>query len=181
MTPPRWSDDVIDRYAAEFGAADATTRSFVDGLVYGFYDAVLDIGCGTGAALRYAIDRFKGFQATGLDLPRMIHHARKASAEYDITYVEGTAEALPFPDASFRMVFALNSIHHWVDRQKGLQEVARVLKPSGVFALGGDVFDRTMLPEGQDYADEMTAVGIPMHHSMITDEGYLFTYGRKVA
>ena len=174
-----WSDDAIDWYASEHGEADALTRTLIDMAVYAFHAATLDIGCGTGAALRYAHDRFNSGTLVGLDLPRMIDHARAASEGYDITFVAGTAEALPFPDEHFNLVLALNAIHHWQDQEKGLSEAARVLKPSGVLVIGGERFGTDILPDGQDYEAAMAAVGVPVHRAIDAEGGGFFTYGRK--
>lgn len=40
--------------------------------------------------------------------------------------VQGVAEALPFPDASFDAVMAVLTVHHWTDQAKGLAEMRRV-------------------------------------------------------
>jgi SAM-dependent methyltransferase len=40
--------------------------------------------------------------------------------------VQGTAEALPFADASFDAAMAILTLHHWTDKIAGLQELRRV-------------------------------------------------------
>jgi ubiquinone/menaquinone biosynthesis C-methylase UbiE len=49
----------------------------------------------------------------------------------NIRTVQGTAEALPFPDAHFDMAISRYSAHHWHDVPAALREVRRVLKPGG--------------------------------------------------
>jgi len=51
---------------------------------------------------------------------------------------QGSAERLPFADASFDMVLSRFSAHHWGDVPAALREVSRVLKPAGT-AVFGDV------------------------------------------
>src|SRR5437879_4726343 len=45
------------------------------------------------------------------------------------------AEALPYPDQTADLVLSSLSFHHWAAQQKGLQEIARVLRPAGWFCL----------------------------------------------
>ena len=44
----------------------------------------------------------------------------------------GDVASLPFPDASFSAVVSTFSLHHWQDPAKGLEEIYRVLRPSGI-------------------------------------------------
>ena len=57
---------------------------------------------------------------------------------------EGSVEALPWPDESFDLVTACETIYFWGDLAKAFGEVARVLKPAGTFA----VFIEAADPEG---------------------------------
>jgi ubiquinone/menaquinone biosynthesis C-methylase UbiE len=49
----------------------------------------------------------------------------------NVTFAQGSAEALPLPDESATVVWALSSVHHWADRSAGLSETRRVLAPGG--------------------------------------------------
>ena len=49
--------------------------------------------------------------------------------------VQAGAEDLPFPDASFDVVWTIASFHHWGDPDRGLTQVLRVLRPGGRFLL----------------------------------------------
>src|SRR5215471_18991632 len=68
---------------------------------------VLDVACGTGnAAIRAAQ---AGGRVVGVDLtPELFDAARSGAAEagVEVEWVEGDAEALPFPDASFDVVLS---------------------------------------------------------------------------
>ena len=104
-------------------------------------DQVLEVGCGTGTLTLLAKNRAgpEG-KVFGIDpLPQMIETARKKAqkAKLDITFQAGFIEDIPFPDASFDVVLASFMIFHTDDaiRQKGLDEVYRVLKPSGKFLI----------------------------------------------
>lgn len=52
-----------------------------------------------------------------------------------------SAESLPFPDQTADIVFSSLSFHHWSNQERGIQEIARVLRPGGWFCLA----DHTML------------------------------------
>jgi 2-polyprenyl-6-hydroxyphenyl methylase / 3-demethylubiquinone-9 3-methyltransferase len=106
--------------------------------------AVLDVGCGGGfLAEEFARD---GFTVTGIDpAARSLEAARKHAADNNlaIDYREGKGEALPFPDASFDIVACCDVLEHVDDLNLVISEVARALKPGGVFCY--DTVNRTWL------------------------------------
>jgi SAM-dependent methyltransferase len=101
---------------------------------------VLDLGAGTGkltAALLTA-----GHRVTALELlPEM--RAVLAEKLPDATVIDGRAEDLQLADASFDAVVA-GSAFHWFERQPALDEIARVLRPPGVFGLLGNRYDTSV-------------------------------------
>ena len=108
--------------------------------------SVLDVGCGTGA-LAIAAKGFVGAggEVTGVDpSPEMVARAKRkaAKAGVDVRFEVGTIEALPFPDAAFDTALSTLMLHHLTDDglEKGLGEVARVLKAGGRF-LAVDIGD----------------------------------------
>jgi SAM-dependent methyltransferase len=102
---------------------------------------VLDVGCGTGRLLRAARPCYPAAELVGVDLAgRMVASAIAATpSRLAVRYVQAQAERLPFPDASFDLVFATMSLRHWADLPAGIAEAARVLSPPGMIVLG-DVF-----------------------------------------
>lgn len=100
-------------------------------------DRVVDIGCGPGTAARIAAR--KGARVTGVDPSEsMLRMARLVTRPLvrrfrrsTITWAEGSAEALPVPDRSTDVVWALATVHHWHDVTTALAEVRRVLAPGG--------------------------------------------------
>jgi 2-polyprenyl-6-hydroxyphenyl methylase/3-demethylubiquinone-9 3-methyltransferase len=105
---------------------------------------VLDIGCGGG----FLAEEFarEGFTVTGIDpAARSLEAARKHAADnnLEIDYREGKGEALPFPDASFDIVACCDVLEHVDDLTMVIGEVARTLKPGGVFCY--DTVNRTWL------------------------------------
>ncbi len=94
-------------------------------------DRLVDIGCGPGNAVRAAAQR--GARAVGVDpSPLMLRLARFATRDLpNVSWSQGTAEALPVPDGSATVVWSLKTVHHWKDVTAGLAEIRRVLAPSG--------------------------------------------------
>jgi ubiquinone/menaquinone biosynthesis C-methylase UbiE len=101
---------------------------------------VLDLGAGTGkltAALLAA-----GHSVTALEpLPEM--RAILTATLPAATAIDGRAEDLPLADRSVDAVVA-GSAFHWFDREPALDEIARVLRPPGVFGLLGNRFDTSV-------------------------------------
>ncbi len=103
--------------------------------------ALLDAGCGTGGMLERVRAAFPQAALTGLDFsPRALEltAARNLSA----TLEQGSADALPFADATFDIVLSLDVIVlHGVDDAKALREMHRVLKPGGRLIMNVAAFD----------------------------------------
>ena len=106
-------------------------------------DTILaDIGCGPGSItldLARHIESLggKASQVTGIDFaPEAIGVATKAAAEadLDVTFTQGEATALPFPDDSVDVAFMAQVLHHLPDPIAALKECARIVKPGGIIA-----------------------------------------------
>lgn len=110
-----------------------SNRLLVDHAALASEDATLDIGCGPGAAVRSAAAIVTGGHAVGVDRsPAMVDIARKRSAHLgNVTFEVGSAEALPFDDDTFTVVWTAHAFHHWEDRERGIGEAQRVLAPGG--------------------------------------------------
>ena len=101
-------------------------------------DVALDIGCGSGTAVREAAARLIAGRAIGVDpSPAMLRIATEQTAGHEgrerIEFLQGHAGHLPLAEASVTVVWAINSIHHWNSVGEGLQEVRRVLITDGRF------------------------------------------------
>ncbi len=108
-------------------------------------DRLLDVGCGSGAAVRAAaptVDR-----AVGVDLsPGMIDRARElARATPNVEFAVADAEALPFDGATFTTLLCTTSLHHYPSPERAVAEMARVLTPGGRVVIADMVSDRLIM------------------------------------
>jgi SAM-dependent methyltransferase len=103
-------------------------------------DDVLEIGAGTGGLTRRLVGRHAHVRAVEPDARmRAVLLARVPGVEV----VAGSAEQIPAADASFDAVIGA-SMWHWVDEERALPEVARVLRPGGSFSLLWGGTDRSV-------------------------------------
>lgn len=118
----------------------APNRRAIDELDVSAPDAVLDIGCGPGAALsvlaaRACLGRVAGIDPSPL-MVRLAQRRNRALIEQGrVTVARADTSALPFPDATFDRALCVHVIYFWPDLDHGLREIARVLKPGGRLAL----------------------------------------------
>ena len=107
---------------------------------------VLDDGCGSGWAARLLAKQSIAGRVVGIDVSdEMVRVAREQSS--DITNVEfqvASAENLPFPDDTFTHAFSMESLYYYTDISKAVGEIARVLKPGGLFVVVVDLYQENL-------------------------------------
>ncbi len=98
---------------------------------------VLEIGCGRGVGTEIIFKRFGAREVHAFDLdPDMVAQASDRLSAYPSDRLKlfvGDASVIDEPDASFDAVFDFAIIHHIPNWQDAVAEVARVLKPGGLF------------------------------------------------
>src|SRR5215217_6121167 len=93
------------------------------------HDRVLDVACGTGDILLRA--RAPARVAVGLDVTLRMLRLAAAKAEPSPRLVAGDMQELPFPAASFTVVTAGYGLRNVPRIEEAIDEIARVLAPSG--------------------------------------------------
>ena len=124
-----WGSAPFERVAETLAEMHRAVIEVVDG---GQGDQWLDVGCGTGELACMAVDT--GATVVGSDLsPVLIETARRQAAERgcDVTFEEGDAEALSYPDASFDIVTSSVGAIFAPDHEAVAAELARVCRPGG--------------------------------------------------
>jgi ubiquinone/menaquinone biosynthesis C-methylase UbiE len=100
---------------------------------------VVDLGCGTGLSTRFWAERAR--QVIGMDPnEEMLAVARVRTGAKNIAYVYGYGHLVALISDCADIITCSQSLH-WMDPQLTLLEVARLLRPGGVFA----VYDHTSL------------------------------------
>lgn len=93
---------------------------------------VIDIGCGTGRALKAAMDR--GCDPIGIDLSEnQLKEARKLVGE-QVRLIKADMRSIPLPDRSADRVLLIAALHHLPTREErvdALREANRILRDGG--------------------------------------------------
>ena len=111
---PRWRRFMVDRLPRDGGH-------------------VLDVATGTGLVAEELLAR--GFRVTGLDQSPGMLAAARARFAGRVELVEASADALPFPDASFDHLTFTYLLRYVDDPGGTLAELARVVRPGGTVAM----------------------------------------------
>jgi SAM-dependent methyltransferase len=161
-------------------AAELTAR-FVDAVDAGPDTTILDVACGPGivtAALAAKARAVVAFDLTPEMLLQARHRCAKAGLT-NVTFQQGSATALPFPDNSFDGVVTRLSVHHFDAPRLVLNEMFRVLKPGQKFVVA-DVVSSEDAGESELH-NAIEVLRDPSHvrmlpatelTSMITDAGF---------
>jgi len=93
---------------------------------------VLDIGCGTGELAKKLTVRFKKAEVQGVDISEtMIKQASAKKMPRPVRFKLGDVEQLPYKDNSFDVITCSHSFHHYINKDRAVSEMHRVLKPNG--------------------------------------------------
>ena len=96
---------------------------------------VLDVGTGPGRLPIMIAKAGKLLQVAGVDtsadMVKIATEAARQAGVKNVSFRQGNAAALPFPDAEFDLVVSTLSFHHWKQPEQALDEVYRVLREGG--------------------------------------------------
>lgn len=127
-----WSDDI--RWVRTLKNLVPGRLSWMDRQIDWSGKAVLDLGCAGGFMAEALVAR--GAQVTGIDPAAAAIDAARAHAAQtgrSIRYDVGVGEALPYADATYDAVVCVDVLEHVQDLSQVMAEVARVLRPGGLF------------------------------------------------
>ncbi len=117
----RWSRPVGDQFLAWLGLAQ--------GLEW------VDVGCGNGAFTQRLVTHAAPARVEAIDpSPAQIRHATAHAAAANVSYREGDAMALPYPDRSFDAATMALVLFFVPEPTRGLAEMVRVVRPGGTVA-----------------------------------------------
>ena len=119
---------------------------------------VADLGCGAGFLTRLLGERFD--RVIAVDHSAAMREAARASVPEDapIEWRRGELETLPLADGEVDAVFSNLVLHHVVEIDRAVEEIARVLRP------GGRVVITDLLPHQEEWMREELAaerLGLP--------------------
>ncbi|HEY1739847.1 MAG TPA: methyltransferase domain-containing protein [Acidimicrobiia bacterium] len=128
-----------------FAARPSSTLAWIEPLTPDMI--VLDVACGAAHAAEPVAVAVR--QVVGVDLTAALLRVGAgrlhANGVHNVLLQEGDAEALPFLDDSFDVVFCRSSLHHFGAPRTAVAEMERVCRPSGRVVLVDLV-----VPEGVD-------------------------------
>jgi len=140
--PPLQHETLVDAQFGSRAAAYVASAVHAQGddlrdvaaMVAGHASArVLDLGCGGGHVAFAVAPHVAEVIAYDLsdDMLAAVTAEARARGLANLATQRGSAESLPFDDASFDFVFTRFSVHHWYDAAAGIREARRVLAPGG--------------------------------------------------
>jgi ubiquinone/menaquinone biosynthesis C-methylase UbiE len=122
-------------------------------------DHVLDLGTGSGYALRALANTYGIAKGIGLDgSPEMVSNARSYTADAElgdseIEFHVGKFGSLPFEDDSVDHVFTMEAFYYSADPQETLREIKRVLAPGGTFYCAVNYYEENV--HSHDWQDNI--------------------------
>lgn len=106
--------------------------------------AILDVGCGGGRTIDLLTSRTRG-KVYGVDYSEVSvaiasEMNERAIAEGRVDIRHASVSQLPFPDATFDLVTAVETHYYWPDLPRDIREVMRVLRPGGKFVIIAETY-----------------------------------------
>lgn len=123
---------------------------------------ILIAGCGTGLETMRVVSTYRGAKVLALDLSlASLAYGQRKLTEYGVTSVkamQGDILDLGSLDRTFDLVESFGVIHHMAEPQRGLEQLARRLRPGGLMRLG--------------LYSELARQGVVAARRLITERGY---------
>lgn len=113
------------------------TLKFMDSLTKKRGLRILDIGCASGWFISEIQKKYPQYSYTGIDVYKdAIGYGKKRYK--NVSFLVSDAHHLPFPAKSYDVVLCMNVLEHVVDPQQIVEEIKRVIKPTGIVIIGMD-------------------------------------------
>lgn len=116
------------------------TKHTIESLNLDVNDVVLELGHGNCGHLSFLMNQSENLKYFGLEISELMQQeAIKSNSNYiennsaNFRLYNGTE--IPFDDTSFDKIFTVNTLYFWQNPDSLLNEIHRVLKPNGIFAL----------------------------------------------
>lgn len=95
-------------------------------------ETIVDIGCGTGLSTKVCEEFAKN--VIGIDPSEDMLTLAKKKESSKLKFIQGTGEKTYLPDSMADIVICSQAFH-WMKKEETLNEVYRILKPNGIFAI----------------------------------------------
>lgn len=133
------TDKIIDDYNRIYESSGIRTNSAYYRWLIGLLkpkagSRLLDVSCGEGIFLKEFARRVKGARVYGLDISDKALARSKANIASGCL-VNADGQYIPFADEKFDCVSCLGSLEHYLEPEKGMQELHRVGKKEAVFCI----------------------------------------------
>ncbi|MBZ0266008.1 class I SAM-dependent methyltransferase [bacterium] len=116
------------------------TQFVIDQMAVTEGDTVLEVGFGPGLGIQKLFVREPNLSITGLELSKVM--LRQASRRNRAQIIAGNLDLqigdgceMPFKDATFDLVYSVNTLHHVASLEKFAAEINRILRPNGMAVL----------------------------------------------
>lgn len=121
----RHFDQTVHQYAPTIPAQDGRAQAILAEL--GHASRILDAGCGKGRYAALIKQHAPHAEVHAVDVSEeMLRHVPQ-----NIQTQKATIQALPYPDAHFDLVYCVETLEHAPNPQAAIEEMIRVLRPSG--------------------------------------------------
>lgn len=164
--------EVAEAYERQRGRSSKLLAPLFAGFA-GVRGDVLDVGCGTGALTFVVAKNSAVSKIVAIDLSEgFLAYARSKSDDPRISFEQGDAQSLPFPDASFDSSLALLVVYFIPDATKAAREMRRVTRPGGVVATA--MWDNS---GGNDLNQSLWEAALPLDPKAPQDKDRPGSYG----
>jgi SAM-dependent methyltransferase len=134
---------------------EPSTLQVLDRLPRGTSARCLDLGCGQGNTTRLLSRTLGATECIGVEYDAaLVDYASTQLNPDGVSFQQGDVTKLPFPDASFDIVFCRYLLVHVPDPMRGVREMMRVVRPGG-YAIA---YEPDLVPEFSDPASTALAL-----------------------